>query len=201
MGTRGWLRLKKLLLSMSLLILATVAHAANPSFKSLIIPKDGSGAKYNALVGYNTITGGWQFINTKKLADGTFVLDLGTITIQTGADGGVSANIKPWIVNGTPTITIPAGQTMTITIPTQPADYWLSAINISGYGGDAKITVSLPSPHYGRVARISPTEPNVNIDFGESIKIYSGTAIAIKIKSTDFEIGQVVDISWQTSSL
>jgi len=106
-----------------------------------------------------------------------------------------------WIVNGMPTITIPAGQTMTITIPTQSADYWLSAINISGYGGDAKITVSLPSPHYGRVARISPTEPNVNIDFGESIKIYSGTAIAIKIKSTDFEIGQVVDISWQTSSL
>ncbi|MFA4854037.1 MAG: hypothetical protein WC616_01625 [Candidatus Omnitrophota bacterium] len=110
-----------------------------------------------------------------------------------------SGVILPWVVEGTATITIPAGQLATITIPSQLTDCYLSNINISGYGGDAKITVTLPSPHYNRVARINPTNPNATIDFGEGIKILSGTAIVIEIKSTDSEIGQAVDLSWQTA--
>lgn len=70
----------------------SVSASAEVSFRDLIIPKDGSGAKYNALVGYNTTEGQWQFLKTKKLLDGTFVLDLGTVTVETNPGGGMTIN-------------------------------------------------------------------------------------------------------------
>lgn len=73
--------IKRILAIVLLLTITEVSYAADPLFKDLIIPKDGSGAKYSAMVGYNTVNGAWQFLQTKKLADGTFVLDLGTVSV------------------------------------------------------------------------------------------------------------------------
>lgn len=114
-------------------------------------------------------------------------------------EGSVTVIPRSWIVYGTTTININPGETKTFTIGTQATAYYLSSVNVIGLGGDAKITLSLPSPHFSRVARMGVFSPNITFSFGEGIKIDSGKAIAIEIKSTDLEIGQVVDISWQAS--
>ena len=175
-------------------VLAGVSYAADPTFRDLIIPKDGSGAKYNAIVGYDTVNRQWQFLKTKKLLDGTFVLDLGTVTVSPGSP----AVIKNWVIKGTDTILINPGQTKSFVIESETQGYYLSSINISGIGGDAKVTVILPSPHYHQILRLNPS-CNITFDFGEGIKIDVNKEIVIQIQSTDENIGQAVDISWQIS--
>jgi len=138
-------------------------------------------------------------INYGDKIGGKLVIRDGSAQVKV-VDGSVTVTgimIKNWTIEGTNTITIAPGQTRQFVIPAKSQSYYLSSISISGIGGDAKIKVILPSPHYSQIQRINPSSPNVIFNFGEGIKIDSGESIAIEILSTDLEVGLEVDISWQ----
>lgn len=119
----------------------------------------------------------------------------GTFTIT----GVVTQMPHDWIIRATTTVIIAPTESKTITIWQQPTDYWLYSITISGMGGDVRIKVVLPTPHANQIFRINSTSPNAVFCFGEGIKISAGTAISVIITSTDSEIGQEIDLSWQIS--
>lgn len=155
---------------------------------------------------YNEITVSRGTI-TVQFSGENLVLDNGrlpVVAIQTSGTTTVLGEItiipRDWTIKGTETISLSALQTKNFIIPAESTNYFLSAIDISGLGGDAKITIFLPTPHVKKVQRLTTFNPNIRFDFGEGIKITSGQTITIELKSITSEIGQEIDISWQRSN-